>query len=129
MYSPIHVGNARPFVVFTLLGRFLARVGYEPTVVFNVTDINDKIYDAAPGASARLAEEATRWYVEDTDDLQLGRLRDLERPAAPDAHPEAGEPRDRGRVGDPRLPSLAQARRQAGREGREQEARESTLAG
>ncbi len=48
----------------------------------NITDINDKIYDAAPGASARLAAEATRWYVEDTDRLGLGR---------PDVEPTAVE--------------------------------------
>ena len=36
--------------------------GYETTLVINITDINDKIYDAAPGESAALAERATRWY-------------------------------------------------------------------
>ena len=43
----IHVGNARPFVVFSLLKRFLEHEGYEVTFVANVTDVNDKIYDAA----------------------------------------------------------------------------------
>jgi len=42
-------------------------------VVVNITDINDKIYDAAPGASAQLASDATRWYFEDTNRLGLGR--------------------------------------------------------
>ena len=37
--------------------RWLARAGYEVTLVHNITDINDKIYDAAPGASAELAAE------------------------------------------------------------------------
>jgi cysteinyl-tRNA synthetase len=46
--------------------------GYEVTFVHNVTDVNDKIYDAAPGRSAELAEQATRWYLEDTGDLGLG---------------------------------------------------------
>ena len=50
VYSRIHVGNARPFVIFMLLRRFLAHEGYEPTLVINVTDVNDKIYDAARGA-------------------------------------------------------------------------------
>ena len=40
--------------------------GYEATLVHNITDVNDKIYDAAPGASAELAERATQWYLEDT---------------------------------------------------------------
>ena len=47
VYARIHVGNARPYVVFSLLARFLAHEGYEPTLVANITDINDKIYDAA----------------------------------------------------------------------------------
>jgi cysteinyl-tRNA synthetase len=47
VYSRIHIGNARPFVVFSLLKRFLAQEGYEVTLVMNITDVNDKIYDAA----------------------------------------------------------------------------------
>src|ERR1700722_16023469 len=47
VYSLIHIGNARPFVVFSLLKRFLEHEGYETTLVVNVTDVNDKIYDAA----------------------------------------------------------------------------------
>jgi cysteinyl-tRNA synthetase len=76
VYNRIHVGNARPFVVFALLKRFLAHEGLEPVLVANVTDINDKIYDAARAAgrpSAELAAEMTRAYVEDTDGLGLGR--------------------------------------------------------
>ena len=46
--------------------------GYEATLVHNITDVNDKIYEAAPGASAELAERATAWYLEDTGDLGLG---------------------------------------------------------
>ena len=33
-----------------LLRRFLAHEGYEPKLVINVTDVNDKIYDAAAAA-------------------------------------------------------------------------------
>ena len=51
VYSRIHVGNARAFVVPMLLRRFLAHEGFDPTVVINVTDVNDKIYDAARAAS------------------------------------------------------------------------------
>ena len=47
VYSRIHIGNARPFVIFGLLKRFLRHEGYEVTLVINVTDVNDKIYDAA----------------------------------------------------------------------------------
>ncbi len=76
VYARIHVGNARPFVVFSLLKRFLVHEGHEVTFVANVTDVNDKIYDAAHAAgisSVALAREMTSAYVQDTDRLELGR--------------------------------------------------------
>ena len=73
VYQRIHVGNARPFVISMWLKRWLSRRGYDVTLVENITDINDKIYEAAPGASAELAQRACAWYVEDTDALGLGR--------------------------------------------------------
>ena len=76
VYGRIHVGNARPFVVFSLLKRFLEHEGYDVTLVVNVTDVNDKIYDAAREAgvaSEQLAGEMTAHYVRDTDGLGLGR--------------------------------------------------------
>jgi len=85
VYGRIHVGNARPFVVFAQLKRFLEHEGYEVTLVENVTDVNDKIYDAAAAAgvpSAELAHEMTAHYLADTDRLGLGR---------PDHEPLASE--------------------------------------
>jgi cysteinyl-tRNA synthetase len=76
VYSRIHIGNARPFVIFSLLKRFLSHEGYEVTLVINITDVNDKIYDAARAAgrpSAELAAEMTVHYRADTDALGLGR--------------------------------------------------------
>jgi cysteinyl-tRNA synthetase len=76
VYSRIHIGNARPFVVFSLLKRFLEHEGYTVRLVVNVTDVNDKIYDAAAAQgrpSAELAAEMTAHYRADTDALGLGR--------------------------------------------------------
>ncbi|MGA8363489.1 MAG: cysteine--tRNA ligase [Solirubrobacteraceae bacterium] len=76
VYGRIHIGNARPFAVFSLLTRFLAHEGYETTFVVNVTDVNDKIYDAARAQdrpSEALANEMTALYFADTDALALGR--------------------------------------------------------
>jgi len=76
VYARVHVGNARPFVVFALLKRFLEHEGYAVTLVENVTDVNDKIYDAARAAgvhSNELAAEMTAHYVADTSRLELGR--------------------------------------------------------
>jgi len=72
VYQRAHIGNARPFVVFSWLRNWLREAGYEVTFVHNVTDINDRIYDAAPGRSAELARDATAWYLEDIGDLGLG---------------------------------------------------------
>jgi cysteinyl-tRNA synthetase len=83
VYGRIHIGNARPYVVFTLLKRFLEHEGLDAKLVINVTDINDKIYDAAKEAgepSDKYAAEMTAAYVADTDALGLER---------PDAEPLA----------------------------------------
>src|SRR3954466_803969 len=56
VYGRIHVGNARPFVVFSVLKRFLEHEGYDVNFVANVTDINDKIYAAARDAGVPSAE-------------------------------------------------------------------------
>jgi cysteinyl-tRNA synthetase len=72
VYARAHIGNARPFIVGMWLRSWLRATGYDAQLVHNITDINDKIYDAAPGASAELAERATEWYLEDTGDLGLG---------------------------------------------------------
>jgi cysteinyl-tRNA synthetase len=89
VYSRIHVGNARPYVIPMLLRRLLVRLGLEARLVINVTDINDKIYAAAREAgepSDRFAREMTRAYVEDTDRLGLGRPDD--EPLASETIPE-----------------------------------------
>lgn len=82
VYARAHVGNARPYVIAMWLRSWLQHRGYEATLVHNITDVNDKIYDAAPGESAQLAAQATEWYLQDTDDLGLGR---------PDLLPKATE--------------------------------------
>ena len=72
VYARAHIGNARPFVVGMWFRSWLRATGYDVTLVHNITDVNDKIYEAAPGHSAELAEKATAWYLEDTNDLGLG---------------------------------------------------------
>jgi cysteinyl-tRNA synthetase len=85
VYQRIHIGNARPYVLSLWLKRWLEHRDYEVKLVENITDVNDKIYDAARAEgvpSAELAARATRWYFEDTDDLGLPR---------PDVEPLATE--------------------------------------
>ncbi|WP_217915081.1 cysteine--tRNA ligase [Miltoncostaea marina] len=81
VYGRIHIGNARPYVVFSVLKRYLERRGLRVRLVSNLTDVNDKIYDAATAegvGSAELAERYSTAYIEDTGRLGLGR---------PDAEP------------------------------------------
>jgi len=82
VYQRAHIGNARPFVLGMWLRAWLRHRGYEATLVHNITDVNDRIYEAAPGASAELAVQATGWYLQDAADLRLG---------MPDALPKATE--------------------------------------
>src|SRR5439155_4183135 len=85
VYQRIHVGNSRPFVLAMWIRRWLRSNGYEVRLVHNITDVDDKVYDEATkhGRNSRdVAEEATRWFLEDTDDLGLGR---------PDGEPRASE--------------------------------------
>jgi cysteinyl-tRNA synthetase len=82
VYQRIHIGNGRPFVISMWLRRWLRERGHDVTLVENITDVNDKIYEAAPDHSAELAANAAHWYVEDTDLLGLGR---------PDHEPKATE--------------------------------------
>jgi cysteinyl-tRNA synthetase len=82
VYQRAHIGNARPFILGMWLRTWLRLRGYEATLVHNITDVNDRIYEAAPGASAALAARATAWYLQDTADLGLG---------MPDTLPKATE--------------------------------------
>ena len=82
VYARAHIGNARPYILGVWLRSWLRARGHDATLVHNITDINDKIYEAAPGASAQLAERATQWYLEDTDGFGLDR---------PDHLPKASE--------------------------------------
>ena len=88
VYQRIHVGNARPYVIFLWLKRWLRQRGYEVKLVSNITDVNDKIYGEATRKKLKsdaLAAQATAQYIEDTDRLGLGR---------PDAEPKATDTMD-----------------------------------
>jgi cysteinyl-tRNA synthetase len=82
VYQRAHIGNARPFLLGMWLRNWLRHRGYNATLVHNITDVNDRIYEAAPGASAELAARATQWYLDDIAGFELG---------LPDALPKATE--------------------------------------
>ncbi|MEI7759542.1 MAG: cysteine--tRNA ligase [Thermoleophilia bacterium] len=86
VYQRAHIGNAVPFVIFAWLRNWLRERGYDVTYVHNITDVNDKIYEVAPGASAIRAREATAWYLEDT--ASFGLEMPDEQPLATETIPE-----------------------------------------
>src|SRR6185437_1711308 len=69
VYGRIHIGNARPYVVFGLIRDYLRARGRDVRLVENITDINDRIYAAARERgvpSDELAAEMTDHYLADT---------------------------------------------------------------
>jgi len=85
VYGYVHVGNARPYVFFAVLSRYLRHIGYEVNLVENLTDVDDKIIDKANEEGVTSDEIAARFseaYIEDTGQLGLGR---------PDIEPRATE--------------------------------------
>ena len=62
VYNFIHIGNARTFVFFDLVRRYLQKLDYKVTYVQNFTDIDDKIIKAAL-AKGIPANELTKMYI------------------------------------------------------------------
>ena len=68
VYDLPHIGNARPVVVFDVLHRLMKRLYPRVTFVQNITDIDDKIIDAAKAEGVgvdELTERTTRAFHED----------------------------------------------------------------
>ncbi len=64
VYNYIHIGNARPLVVFDTLRRYLEHKGYEVTFVQNFTDIDDKMINRAKDEETTVAALAKRFIGE-----------------------------------------------------------------
>ncbi|MCI5847487.1 MAG: cysteine--tRNA ligase [Clostridiales bacterium] len=85
VYNYFHIGNARPFIVFDVLRRYLEYRGYDVTFVQNFTDIDDKMIRRANEEGITVKEVADKYIGEYfTDAKALGI-----RPAT--VHPRATE--------------------------------------
>ena len=76
VYNYFHLGNARPFVTFDTLRRYLEYRGYEVTFVQNFTDIDDKMINRANEEGITVSDLADRFikeYYEDADGLNIKR--------------------------------------------------------
>ncbi len=74
VYNYIHVGNARPLVVFDTLRRFFIYKGYDVKFVVNFTDIDDKLIDKANKENTSVKAIAERYieaFMEDAHGLNL----------------------------------------------------------
>jgi cysteinyl-tRNA synthetase len=69
VYDYAHIGNARPAVVFDVLARLLRR-SYSLTYVRNVTDVDDKINDAAQAAGVPIGVLTQRYLAAYHEDLR-----------------------------------------------------------
>lgn len=76
VYDYIHIGNARPYVVFDTVRRYLEYKGYEVTYVQNFTDVDDKIINRANKEGKTMAEISNKYIEEafrDADGLNVKR--------------------------------------------------------
>lgn len=64
VYNYFHIGNARPFIIFDTLRRYLEYRGYEVKFVQNFTDIDDKMIRKANELGITVAELADRYIAE-----------------------------------------------------------------
>jgi cysteinyl-tRNA synthetase len=66
VYNYIHIGNARTFLSFDVIRRYLVHRGYDVTFVQNVTDVDDKIINRAQEegrSAAEVAKEYTMAFI------------------------------------------------------------------
>jgi cysteinyl-tRNA synthetase len=73
VYSYIHIGNARPLIVFDVVRRYLEYRGFHVHYVMNITDINDKIIEQAKKEHTtehHIAQTYTKSFIEDYQKLQ-----------------------------------------------------------
>jgi len=70
VYNLIHIGNARPYVVFDAVRRYLKYKGYDVTFVQNYTDIDDRIIQGAIAENITSLAFADRYIMEVEKDAE-----------------------------------------------------------
>ena len=69
VYNLIHIGNARPMIIFDTVRRYLEYKGYEVNYVFNFTDVDDKIIKKAIEEGVSAEEISQRYIAECKKDM------------------------------------------------------------
>ena len=70
VYNFFHIGNARPFIIFDTLRRYLEYIGYDVTFVQNFTDFDDKMIKNANEQGITVKDLADRFIAEYFTDAQ-----------------------------------------------------------
>ncbi|MDY3005757.1 cysteine--tRNA ligase [Anaerococcus porci] len=89
VYDYMHIGNARPLVVFDTMRRYLGYLGYDVKYVVNFTDVDDKIINKAIKENITTKEVSDKFikaYMEDSKDLNIDEENTI--------HPKATETMD-----------------------------------
>ncbi len=85
VYNYIHIGNARPVIVFDSFRRYLEYLGYEVIFVSNFTDVDDKIIKKANEEGVQATEISERYIKEFRTDMEALNVREATK------HPKATE--------------------------------------
>lgn len=85
VYNFFHLGNARPFVVFDTLRRYLKYIGYNVNFVQNFTDVDDKIINRAKEEGISAPEVSEKYIKEYFDDARALNI------VPADTHPRVSE--------------------------------------
>lgn len=70
VYDYIHIGNARPYVIFDTIRRYMEYKGYEVTYVQNFTDVDDKIINKANAENVDMSVISERYIKEALTDAE-----------------------------------------------------------
>ena len=70
VYNLIHIGNARPMIVFDTVRRYMEHKGYEVNYVSNFTDVDDKIIKKAVEEGVEASVISTRYIAECKKDME-----------------------------------------------------------
>ncbi len=65
VYNLIHIGNARPYIVFDTVRRYFESIGYDVNYVQNFTDVDDKIIHKA-NEEGKTTDEIVSYYIKET---------------------------------------------------------------
>ena len=71
VYNYIHIGNARPMIVFDTVRRYMEYKGYDVNYVSNFTDVDDKIIKKAMEEGVSADEVAKRYIAECKQDMEV----------------------------------------------------------